>query len=250
MLPQDVRACNRVRQRSWETRVIIGRGLLASAFSAIYQDCEDVIIFASGVSNSSETNVAAFSREEALLRAITKNYAGKQLIYFSSCGVGVAQEAKTPYLLHKLRMEQLVLTINKHGVVFRLPQVVGKTNNPHTLSNYLVSCIMSGTHFSVWKNAERNLIDIDDVAAICDHMIREGTHSGKALSIAARHSTPMQILVHAVEDIIGVHGNYTLIDKGNPFPIETDQAWRVALKLGIDLSAASLERTLRKYYGK
>ena len=64
--------------------MVIGNGLLAKSFSK-YKDDDQVIIFASGVSNSKEVNPEAFMREMDLLRSITNKDA--LLVYFSTCSV-------------------------------------------------------------------------------------------------------------------------------------------------------------------
>ncbi|MEJ2498930.1 MAG: hypothetical protein P8Y46_06430 [Sulfurovaceae bacterium] len=46
--------------------MIIGNGMLAHEFSD-YKDDNDIIIFASGVSNSGETRESEFEREKELL---------------------------------------------------------------------------------------------------------------------------------------------------------------------------------------
>ena len=46
--------------------MIIGSGLLASEFSDLEEN-NSIVIFASGVSNSLETNNAKFNREEQLI---------------------------------------------------------------------------------------------------------------------------------------------------------------------------------------
>ena len=45
-----------------------GRGLLARAFAPRYGHAPGIVVFASGVSNSSETDEAAFLREQDLLQ--------------------------------------------------------------------------------------------------------------------------------------------------------------------------------------
>ena len=64
--------------------MIVGDGLIANKLKFI--DSEDIIIFASGVSNSNENNESEFERERELLSTFI-GY-DKKLIYFSSCFCG------------------------------------------------------------------------------------------------------------------------------------------------------------------
>ena len=61
--------------------MVIGNGLIASAFER-YKNNDDIIIFASGVSNSQETSELAFNREINLMKRYLN--LDKKLIYFST----------------------------------------------------------------------------------------------------------------------------------------------------------------------
>ncbi len=225
--------------------MIVGRGLLAQRFAAKFADDNGVVVFASGVSNSGERNDAAFDREAGMLQAALTRAEGR-FVYFSSCGVAASSLA-TPYMRHKSRMESLVLSY-ADGLVLRLPQVVGRTANPHTLTNFLSAKIMAGERFDVWANAERNLIDIDDVFAIaCAHI--DTTSGGQAVSIASDDTLPMPRIVEIFESVIGRSALYDTVDAGEPMPIENRVSSVLAKSLGIYLGRGYTETTIRKYYG-
>lgn len=65
--------------------MIVGDGLIASLFTS--HDKENVIFFASGVSNSLETKEEEFLREENLIRNTIKNNPNKIFLYFSTCSI-------------------------------------------------------------------------------------------------------------------------------------------------------------------
>jgi len=228
--------------------VIVGRGLLARAFAPRFEHEPGIVVFASGVSNSAETDPAAFHREQGLLEQASAA-ATRRLVYFSSCGVAAGGEPATPYMQHKGRMEALVLAC-PGGLVLRLPQVVGRTENPHTLTNFLYRHIMAGAVFEIWSNAERNLIDVDDIVAIGSAMIDAKDVEGRVQSIAARESTPMPDLVGIFERTLGRKANCTLRPRGAPLRICSGEAQRLAGVLGLDLGAGYAERIIGKYYGR
>ena len=62
--------------------MIVGNGLIANLFRE--NDSENVVFFASGVSNSLETDKSAFLREENLLRKTLEENPEKIFIYFST----------------------------------------------------------------------------------------------------------------------------------------------------------------------
>jgi nucleoside-diphosphate-sugar epimerase len=225
--------------------VIIGNGLLANAFGRYASD-DSVVIFASGVSNSNETSEAEFERERRLLAAALEG--DRKLVYFSSCGVIDAYEAERPYIQHKRRMEALVLA-SPTGYVLRLPQVVGPTGNPHTLTNFLRDRISSGERFTAWARAERNLVDIDDVAAIGSAMIDQWPGESRTISIAGSRSSTVPEIVAIFEHVLGRQANCTYEDKGHAMVVSAELACKVGAQLGIDLGDGYAERIVRKYYG-
>lgn len=225
--------------------MIIGNGLLAKAFSRYASD-DSVVIFASGVSNSNETNEAEFERERRLLAAAL--VANRKLVYFSSCGVVDAYEAERPYIQHKRRMESLVLA-SPNGYILRLPQVVGPTGNPHTLTNFLRDRISRGERFTAWARAERNLVDIDDVAAIGSAMIDQWPSESRTVAIASSRSTTVPEIVAIFERVLGREANCAYEDKGHAMVVSSELASKVGAELGIDLGDGYAERIVRKYYG-
>ncbi|MGC1550847.1 MAG: hypothetical protein WA777_20180 [Rhodanobacter sp.] len=226
--------------------MIVGKGLLAQAFEPYFGASADVLVFASGVSNSLETRDDEFAREHALLCRSLAGHA-QRFVYFGSCGVATAEAELTAYMKHKKRMESLVLA-KPGGLVLRLPQVVGRTENHHTLTNFLHDRVSSGEHFSVWSHAERNLIDIDDIAAIGAALAVEMTGESSAISIAAEKSLPMREIVRIFEHVLGKRANYSLMDKGATMDIDTTRNKQVSARLGIHLGDGYVEGVVRKYY--
>jgi hypothetical protein len=88
--------------------MIVGNGLIANAFDE-YKDNDDIIIFSSGVSKSSEILESEFERERLLiLKYLSYN---KRFIYFSTCSISDNSKV-TPYIRHKIDMENII--INNH----------------------------------------------------------------------------------------------------------------------------------------
>ncbi|MGY0610899.1 NAD-dependent epimerase/dehydratase family protein [Luteimonas sp. A501] len=226
--------------------MIVGDGMLARAFSPRYRDDPGVLVFASGVANSAETDERAFERERQLFELSASAHAGK-LVYFNSVAAALPGRAPTPYMRHKQAMEQRVLEY-PGGIVIRLPQVVGTSANPHTLANFLADRIRSGQRFSIRARTERNLVDVEDVARIAEVMI-ERAPPPQTLVIAGGHSLPMPALVAIFERVLERTAIHDVEDRGAPLPVDAGEAVAVARQLGIDLGAGYAERVVRKYYG-
>jgi nucleoside-diphosphate-sugar epimerase len=227
--------------------MVIGQGLLAAAFSAEFSQTSDVIIFASGVSNSQEIDPLAFKREKLLLQE-AKTQPG-MLVYFSSCSLYDKSLQKSPYVIHKQKMEALVNEA-PHRIIFRLPQVVGKTSNPKTLTNFLYNKIMTGEHFNIWRYAKRNLVDVEDLALIAGFIINDSRLKNQTLNIAAPTAITLLNLVKIFESVLRKKAVFSLIDEGGEYDIEPEPAASIANSLGINFEDNYIEKVIKKYYGQ
>lgn len=225
--------------------MIIGNGLLAKAFAPEFAHNDTVTVFASGVSNSRETRPEAFQRERDMLEAALD--AHHMLVYFSTCSILDPQLAASPYVLHKLAMEQLIAERAPQMAIFRLPQLVGHTPNPHTLTNYLHHQIDTGAHFQLWSYARRNLIDVDDVAAIVHQLMQDGA-TGRTLNVACPFSVPVVELVAIFEQILGKRANYSLVAAGSHYSIDVAPTSAAAAAAGVVMDTHYIDRIIRKYY--
>ena len=167
--------------------------------------CSDnLILFASGVSNSQEIRKEEFEREIALLKEELSS--SLSLVYFSTCSLEDPILSKLPYFKHKRHAEELVLE-DKKNLVIRLPQIVGFSKNKKTLVNFLAWKIFLEQKFLLQKGALRNLIDIEDVRDLLELAI---PHAEKLnlISFALPHSTEVSIIVDFLEEAIGNSGIY------------------------------------------
>ena len=104
---------------------IIGNGDIAS----VLPDRDNLLFFASGVSNSGETRESEYRREKDLLLAQNNQ---SHLVYFSSLAVFYGE---TRYTRHKKEMEGLVETYFPAHTIIRLGNI-DFGDNPHTLINF------------------------------------------------------------------------------------------------------------------
>lgn len=105
---------------------IIGDGDIAG----VLPDRDDLVFFASGVSNSGEIDESEYKREIALLSRQDRN---RRLVYFSSLAVFYSESR---YATHKRAMESMIKKFSKYYCIVRLGNIDWGTN-PHTLINYL-----------------------------------------------------------------------------------------------------------------
>ena len=229
--------------------MIVGGGLLGSQFQNTFSKDSRVTIFASGVSDSTSEEESAFGRERTMLTQALQQE--KLLIYFSSCCIYDPDQKQTAYTKHKLAMEALVKK-SKRFLIFRLPQIVSSSNNQVTLANYIYGKISTNQHFSVWRNAFRNIIDVEDIRKIATTIILSSFHEkqfNRTLNIASTKMTSVVSLVQIFEHVLKSKALYTLIDKGSFFEIDTTDQKRVCYELNIRFTDTYERELINKYYG-
>lgn len=226
--------------------MIVGSGLIARAFAPLYAYDTKTVVFASGVSNSAETDLAAFARERELIQR-QLDFHPTRLLYFGSCNTSNPQQ-QSAYFNHKRAMEALVQE-SDGGVVIRLPQVVGSTPNRNTLTNHLYQQIMTGAPVTVWKRAERNLIDIEDVVTIAHHLLTTSTALPSSLAIASPWTLSMGEIVRLFEDVLNRRATVLEVDRGDTMCVDYSLAERAARELGLDFGPTYPRNLIKKYYG-
>jgi nucleoside-diphosphate-sugar epimerase len=192
--------------------MIIGNGMLAKAFIA-YKNIQNIIIFASGVSNSKEVKKDNFNREKELLLNNIVNHNNKLLVYFSTCSIEDESQKNSHYMKHKQAMEDLVKTKCLNYYIFRLPQVVGDTNSL-TLVNFLIDSISNNNKFFIQQYATRNLIDVDDVFIICNELISKKKYLNETTNVASPFNIKVIEIVNILENILDKKAIFDLTEEG------------------------------------
>jgi nucleoside-diphosphate-sugar epimerase len=226
--------------------VVVGDGMMAKAFATFAEDPQ-VVIFASGVSDSTETAAAAFQREEDLLGRVRAQHRDALLVYFGTCSVFDPDSRYTPYVLHKLRMESLLEASPGPWLVLRLPLAVGPGHRGRTLVRFIHQRIVRHELFEVWGGSTRYPIDVEDVVRIARQLIGERSNWNRRINVALR-SFPVLEFVRALETVTGMNAKFTLLPKGHHYALECPEIDRLADELRLDFSAGYLERVLRKYF--
>jgi nucleoside-diphosphate-sugar epimerase len=184
--------------------MIIGKGLIASAFEIMKENYLDCIIFASGVSSSREINYDEYNREKELIIETIKQNKELKFIYFSSVSVNVD---KNKYFEHKLKMENLIKDYTSNYIIFRIPQVVGRNGNPNNLVNHIKNCVLTGSEIITNNYIERALLDVEDLVMVVNHC------KNKTISETLNLSGVEKIKVYDLCNLIGELLNKTPIIK-------------------------------------
>lgn len=230
--------------------MIIGSGLIAHAFFGAFARREDACIYAAGVSNSRCADASEFARERQRLEdALRQAKHVDAFVYFGTCSVADPETQDTPYVRHKLAMEQLVRA-HPQSLILRLPQVAGRTPNPHTLLNFLYARISRSESFELWSGAKRNIIDVVDMAAIAEQFIADTSARNMTVNIANVVNYPMAAIVRTMERVVGKPAVYRIVERGSEYSVDTRAIYPVLEKAGVKFGNDYLEKVIGKYYEK
>jgi nucleoside-diphosphate-sugar epimerase len=198
--------------------MIIGNGMLANALREY--DRDDLVFFASGVSNSQETEKSEFEREISLLNYASGHYKDKKLVYFSTCSIYDISKSESPYVQHKINIERIISDISDDFTIFRIGNAVGAGGNPNTLINFLKNAIESNKKITLHKNAGRILVGADDIAEFVSNTLNQ--FKNQHIDFAYPYQfTPLEI-VQRMEASIGKKANYETVNEGALYDMEFD----------------------------
>ena len=187
--------------------MVIGNGVIANRFID-YSLQSKYLIFAGSVNSSAIKDENIILEEEASLRNALSNHPDITFVYFSTCSALDRDLAHTPYVQHKIRMENLIQELSKNFMILRLPQLLGLSDAKSSLVNYLFDAISTQKHFELWKDSQKNIIDIDDVHEIVGEILRRKICHNKIINIASTRQISVLELVRNIENFVGCSAKY------------------------------------------
>ncbi len=229
--------------------MVIGNGMIAKEFES-YRNIDQIIIFASGVSDSTNTDVVAFERELNLITETIQNNKGKLFVYFSTCSIYDLSMLQSSYVRHKIKMEDFIITNCPQFIIFRITNPIGYTNNTHTVVNYFIKHIIEKHKFEVWEKASRNIIDIDDMYLVCNKILQQKLFTNSIINIANPKNYSVSYIISCIEIHFDVKGNYILVDKGGGPIIDTTKVDALFSTFNIHFNEDYFPKLLKKYFTK
>lgn len=219
--------------------------MLAKEFNN-YESDKNILIFASGVSNSKETSLEAFSREKNLLINTINKLENQKIVYFSTCSMYDTYFENNAYTKHKLEMENIIKSSCKNYIIFRLPQVLG-LNNKYQLMGFLYEKIVSKQVFELY-DIERNIIDIEDIKVIVNYILEHKLFKNRTINIANSKNIKVIDLVKKMEKIYNLKADYIIVKKDGEFNIDTSDIDLIIKEFNL-FEDSYIEKRLRNYYG-
>ena len=225
--------------------MIVGNGLIASLFTEC--DQENIIFFASGVSNSLETKKEEFLREENLIKKTITENPNKIFIYFSTCSIYDSSKSESQYVLHKLKIEQIIIQLCPQYLILRLSNAVGNGGNPNLLMNYLVRSVKNNEIINVHTKATRNLIDVEDIKNITNQLI-DKQYFNKIINIAYPENYTIIEILEIMEKFYQTKLYLNLVKSGSGYGIDTHDVESYFIQHALTNKETYLCKILDKYY--
>ncbi len=226
--------------------MVVGSGLLANTFVS-FKDNKDVIIFASGVSNSGCVDLEQFKRESNLVAKYRDS--NNLFVYFGTSSVEDPYLKGSLYIKHKLEIEFFIKSHFKRYLIVRLPNVVGKTNNPNTLINFVHNTVQREQKMDIQLKASRYLIDVADIFLYLDKVIDNEAELNKTVNLIIAKKLSVLQIVESFEDHLGKNIEKEIFpNAGGDYLLEVDNIFN---KYGIsDLVNGKeyLDNLIEKYY--
>jgi hypothetical protein len=130
--------------------MIIGNGNIAKCL----KDRDDLVFFASGVSNSSCIDEKEYAREFNLLKTVSKD---KHIVYFSNLGI---YYKKDRYTQHKIDVEDYIRNNYKSYTIVRI-EVCEWVKTPHTILNFFKFQLDQGIEPTI-MDTTRYVLSLDE----------------------------------------------------------------------------------------
>jgi hypothetical protein len=159
--------------------MIIGKGSVAS----VLEDRDDLVFFASGVSNSSCTDEKEYERELNLLKTVSTD---KHVVYFSNLGIYYKQDR---YTQHKRDVEEYIRNNYTSYTIVRI-EVCEWVKTPNTILNVFKRQLAEGIEPKI-QDTTRYVLSLDEFLYWIK-MIQSGVRN--EMNILGRKLTIAQII--------------------------------------------------------
>lgn len=223
--------------------MVIGNGIIANSFSNL--DHSNLCIFASGVSNSLETNKIQFDKEFNLLKETILENSNKKIIYFST--ISIETKSPTPYTKHKLKLEQYIKQNCNDYLILRLPNIVSYNQSKYQLIGYFYNCLINQTPIEISPTCKRNLIDVEDIPLILEILLSK--ISNKIISVYFSNSITIQEIISCLENITNLTFNIRGIKDINEKEIDNSEFLKLIEGSEYKFNINPFD-ILKKYYTK
>lgn len=231
-------------------KTIVGSGFIAKYFKKYLKTLKkyNYVVYAAGVSNSLSSNINNFKKDVNRV----KNYKldkEKKIVYISSYAICDPSRKVNRYIKNKILIEREIKKKFDKYVILRFPELIGKSKNKNTLSNFFYDKIRKKTHFNLWLNSKRNILDVEDAIKLSMYYLIKNKKNKIVFNILnIKFDKPMTI-VNSLEKILKSDANYKINNKYfKKWNLKNSVDSKIAKKLNIKFNNEYLLKKLKKYY--
>ena len=230
---------------------IFGNGFIAKSLVKLnpYLKKKNFVIYCSGISNSLEKSKYKLEKEVKVLKKFYKKFKNKYIIYISSSSVLDSSRNKSEYLKNKIKIEELIKNKFQKYLIIRLPEIIGNSRNPNTLTNFFYNNIIKKKKFIIFKNSKRNFIDIEDVFKIIKIIVLKININKKIITLCNKYNNSPKEIVQLLETIVNKKANYKEINvKKQNWRLNYSSISKYVKETDIKFNKYYLKKILFKYY--
>ncbi len=211
---------------------IVGNGQLANVFKNSMR--EDSIIFASGVADSNCKDIKEFQREKELLLKNLVKYSDKKFIYFSSCALSAKDYELSPYYKHKKQMETIIKEKAQKYYIFRIPQLFGEIKQHPTLINFLFYAVKNREKFTLYDDAYRYVIEINDVKRLVEAFLAF-SNPNIIIDLANNYRYSLFEIITVIEDILHEKAIFSTESKSDKYELDLSRLYEFVQKNNVNI---------------
>jgi nucleoside-diphosphate-sugar epimerase len=240
---------------------VIGDGFLARHARRFFLPHQhpDVTLIAAGVSSVVIREMSEFDREAEMVYGIIRRCAalGRTLIFLSTASAGMYGAEDSPgtedgpifpltaYGRHKLGLETVCAASDARWLILRLGHIVGSGQQPHQLLPSLTRQLLGG-HVRVFRNASRDLLDVQHMLAILDSLLTDRV-TNEVINLASGMPEPIERIVDVLEEHLGVAATRTYVDSPTRTAVVNTDRWRAHVRRDFGFGPDYLPRLIARH---
>lgn len=230
---------------------IIGNGFIGKNVNKLRKHIikSGYTIYTAGISNSNTNSKKELRKEIRLFKEFSKENNSKKLIFISTADVSNNLKRNNPYIINKVKIENIIKKEFKDYIILRLPQIIGNSKNKNTLINYFYRNIKKDKIIDVLNGVKRNILDIDDVIKVLKIIIFEKKLINKTITLSNKYYVQpidiVKIFEKKLNKVAKIRFKRILKENWN---LENNMSKKLFKKAKVNIDKNYLIKKINKYF--
>ena len=135
----------------------------------------------------------------------------------------------------------MIVKKSKNYLIIRMPEIIGRSKNPYTLTNFFFKKITKNKKFLLFKNSKRNLLEVNDAIKNTIKIIKLYKNKNSIVNLLNKEFyTPLKI-VKTFENILNKRANFEISNL-------KEGKWNLKNNFFVLPSKNYLKKTIKIYY--